>query len=237
MNIVAIDPSLNCTALVVNDKKYIYAKEEYGHTKKGALTKWFDICDAYINYRWTDYPSSSDHSKNEMIKHQEYDKVTDLIIDDILDNINTEEDTTIGIEGYSHNSTAGPLIDLVTLGTLLRNKLVKRVSSNVVIYQPTSLKLAACKLTYAPIAKGKKVIKYEHRNNEGISGGSFKKPEIYKALIENSSFVCEWVELLREYASDCFAVKLIPKPIEDMNDAKILYEIIKSSCNSSSVKV
>lgn len=233
MNIIAIDPSLNCTALVINDKKFIYAKEEYGNTKKKKLTKWFDICNAYITYRWTDYPSSKDHSKNEMIKHTQYDTLTDIIIKDIIDNLNYDEDIIIGIEGYSHRSDAGPLIDLVTLSTLLRNKLYKRVSRNITIYQPTSLKLEACKLAYEPIKTGVRVIKYEYRNNEGMAGGSFKKPEIYKALIENSKLDNDdWVKLLKEYASDCFGMKEIPKPIEDVNDAKTLYEIIKYSCNS-----
>lgn len=237
MNIVAIDPSLMCTALVVNDKKFIYAKEDYGHTKKGALTKWFEICDPFITYRWTDYPAAKDHSTNEMLKHVAYDKLTDLIVQDILDTIDPLQPTKIGIEGYSYSSAAGPLIDLVTISTLLRNKLYKRVSPDLTIYQPTSLKLAACKLAYAPIQVGKKVIKYEYRNNEGVSGGSFKKPEIYKALIENPNLTCEWSCLLKEYASDCLSVKMIPKPIEDMNDAKTLYEIIKNSCNSSDVKL
>src|SRR3569832_108584 len=164
MNIITIDPSLNCTAMVVNDKKYIYAKEDYGHTKKGKLTKWFEICDPYITYRWTNYPSSSDHSKNEMIKHTENEKVCDLIIADIQSNLHTGP-IKIGIEGYSHNSSAGPLIDLVTLSTLLRNKLYHKVSQFITIYQPSSLKLEACKLAYPPIQKGKKVIKLEYRNN------------------------------------------------------------------------
>jgi hypothetical protein len=237
MNIVTLDPSLNCTAVVVNDKKFIYAKEEYGNTKKQNLTKWFEICDPYITYRWTDYPSSKDHSTNEMLKHLAYDNLTDTIVKDILNSINPNEPTKIGIEGYSYSSAAGPLIDLVTISTLLRNKLYHRVSNDLTVYQPASLKLAACKLTYSPINVGKKVIKYEYRNNEGIAGGSFKKHEIYKALIENTNLTCEWTELLRQYEVECFEVKNVPKPIEDMNDAKILYEIIKSSCNSSSVQV
>jgi hypothetical protein len=237
MNIVTIDPSLNCTAVVVNDKKFIYAKEEYGHTKKQSLTKWFEVCEPFITYRWTDYPSSSDHSTNEMLKHVAYDTLTDTIISDILANLDDSGITKVGIEGYSYSSAAGPLIDLVTLSTLLRNKLHHKVSSDLTVYQPASLKLAACKFTYAPIKVGKKVIKLEYRNNAGIAGGKFKKPEIYKALIDNSNLTCEWVELLRQYEVDCFAVKNIPKPIEDMNDAKIMYEIIKSTCNSSSVKV
>jgi hypothetical protein len=232
MNIVTIDPSLNCTAVVINDKKFIYAKEEYGHTKKQTLTKWFEICEPFITYRWTDYPSSSDHSTNEMLKHTAYDKLTDKIIEDIKNNT-TDINTRIGIEGYSYSSAAGPLIDLVTLSTLLRNKLYHRISTDITVYQPASLKLAACKLTYPPISVGKKVIKYEYRNNDGIAGGKFKKPEIYKALIDNYNLTCEWIEMLRMYESDCFAVKNIPKPIEDMNDAKILYEIIKHDHHKS----
>lgn len=228
MNIVAIDPSLSCTALVVNDKKFIYAKEDYGVSEKsGNLKKWFEICDPFITYRWLSYIKATVHSEQEIFKLTEYDSITDRIISDIKSELVQNEDIAIGIEGYSYSSAAGPLIDLVTFSTLLRSKLFKQVSSNIRIIQPASLKLEAAKLTYPPIVKGVKVKKYEYRNKDGISGGSFKKPEMYQALIDNDTLQCKWVELLREYSSPILSLNTIPKPIEDMNDAKLLYEILK----------
>jgi hypothetical protein len=52
---------------------------------------------------------------------------------------------------------------------------------------------------------------------------------MYNALIENPSFVCEWVEMLRTNASDILLKDNIPKPIEDLNDAKLMYEVAKAN--------
>ena len=49
-----------------------------------------------------------------------------MIIDDILQNINPNEESKIGIEGYNFGATVGDLIDLVTFSTLLRKKLFER---------------------------------------------------------------------------------------------------------------
>jgi hypothetical protein len=224
MNIIAIDPSLNCTAMVVNDKKFIYAKEDYGIGKKGNLTKWFEICDPYISYKWINQVLVDDHSEQEILKLINYNNITDMIINDIFANCE-KDDFIIGIEGYSYGSSAGPLIDLVTFGTLLRNKIYNKISHNIIVLPPATVKFEAARLTYLPVNPNSKNLKY--RNNEGISGGSFKKPEMYKALIENNNLNCSWVELLREHASDVLSMKSIPKPIEDINDAKLLYEALK----------
>lgn len=229
MNIIGIDPSLSCTAMVVNDRKFIYAKQSHGMTEKGRIKKWFEICDTYISYEWVNYTKSHVHSDQEILKLIEYNELTDRIINDIIKNIDNDDVTKIGIEGYSHSSDVGPLIDLVTFSTLLRNKLYN-ITPDIIVLPPSSLKLAACKLTYPPIEKGVRVKKYEYRNNEGMSGGSFQKPEMYKALMENTQLQSDpWVMLLKEHASDILTMNTIPKPIEDMNDAKLLYEILKSN--------
>jgi hypothetical protein len=161
------------------------------------------------------------------MKLVQYDGVATDIITDILSNINSTDPSIVGIEGYSYSSSAGPLIDLVTFSTLLRHKLYHNVTKDIVIMQPASLKLNAAKLSYPATVKGVKVKKYEYRNNEGISGGKFKKPEMYRALIDNDDLKCVWVELLRYHADLILELNTIPKPIEDMNDAKLLYEILK----------
>jgi hypothetical protein len=86
--------------------------------------------------------------------------------------------------------------------------------------------LESCKLTYPPIEKGVKVKKLEYRNFNGVSGGSFKKPEMFMCLVDNTNLKDEWVELLRSHQDTITSVNSIPKPIEDMNDAKLLYEIL-----------
>lgn len=160
----------------------------------------------------------------EIQKLNHYNKITDSIIADILMNLEPNIPIIIGIEGYSYSSAAGPLIDLVCFGTLLRSKLSK-ISSDITVYAPTTLKSFAAQLTYTPIKKGKK---FEYRNNDGVSGGKFTKHEMYKALTENPDLNCEWLKMLREYKDEIFESKSVPKPIEDMNDAKLMYEIIKN---------
>jgi len=230
MNIVTIDPSLNCTAVVINDKKVIYAKEEYGVSEKtGCLKKWFELCEPLITYRWLNYVKTKNHSDQEIIKLNQYTELVNLIINDIKQNINPDEETIVGIEGYSYSSKVGPLIDLVTLSTLLRFHILSHITKNVIILQPSRLKLEAAKLTYTPIEKGVKVKHYEYRNHQGVSGGKFKKPEILMALVDNPQLNCEWVNFLRLNKDDILSLNGIPKPIEDMNDAKIFYEILKKN--------
>ncbi len=88
-----------------------------------------------------------------------------------------------------------------------------------------SLKSAAAKLTYPAIEKGKKVKKYEYRNFEGVAGGKFTKHEMLKSLIENPSLKGEWIKLLKEHSKELLEMKHIPKPFEDINDAKLMYEV------------
>jgi hypothetical protein len=138
----------------------------------------------------------------------------------------------VGIEGYSYASSAGDIIDLVTFSTLLRKKLFDRVSEDITVLSPATLKLETCKLTYDPIVTetGKKVkkLKYEWRNNMGIAGGSFTKTDMLMAIIDNKSMQGGWAEHCRQVKDDLLSVSTIPKPYEDINDAFLIYNVIKS---------
>lgn len=227
MNIITIDPSLSCTAMVINDKKFIYTTHDTAKTKTGKLKNWFELCKDLITYRFHDNINEDDHVLSEVLKFKLFLDLTNNIKTDILANIDIKNPITVAIEGYSHSSNAGPLIDLVTFGTLLRwNVMTLNDNVNMIIIPPTQLKLKAAQLTYPPIEKGVKVKKYEWRNNEGVSGGGFTKIDMCKALLENDNLTCEWVAMLRDNKEDILNLKNIPKPIEDMNDAKLLYEIL-----------
>lgn len=224
-NIICIDPSLTCTAVVVNDKKAVFVKEGNAKTKTGKLSGWFEKTMPYADYYFHDLPGDADYHVLEVQKLACYDDITNSIMAYVLTNIDTTKDSKVFIEGYSFSSAAGPLIDLVTFGSFLRRKLYVGVTHNIRIIAPTELKALAAKFTYPPIQKGKKV---EYRNREGAAGGSFKKHDMYKALIENDALQCEWVQMLREHWSDIMGQKSVPKPIEDLNDAKLMYELAKA---------
>ena len=122
MNIIGIDPSLISTGLVVNGKIFNYCRESDACNKSG-LSKWFKLCEEYVNLRFIQYQKITSYSEGEISKLIDYDKITNMIISDIELNIDKSKPTKIGIEGFSFSSAYGDLIDLVTFSTLLRKKL------------------------------------------------------------------------------------------------------------------
>lgn len=234
MNIIAIDPSLSSTAMVVNDKRFVYGSISTSRTKKLVLKGWYEKTEDLITLREHNDTPSLDYAEGEVAKWKHFNSISEKIAEDILANIDKTTATVVAIEGYSFSSAAGPLIDLVTLGTLIRHKIIgmklnldPSLPLEFHIVSPTSLKAMVAKLTYPGTPKNKKG-DLEYRNKEGVAGGSFKKHEMYKALIENESLKCEYVQFLREHADEILALKGIPKPIEDTNDAKLLYEVVRA---------
>ncbi len=231
MNFIGIDPSLISTAVVVNGKILNYCRESKVMLKSG-MSKWFKSAEQYCTYRFITYREFENYSDGELTKLKDYDNITEMIIEDILANINHSEESKIGIEGYNFGATVGDLIDLVTFSTLLRKKLFDRVSEDIIVMSPSTLKLEACKLTYDPIIKevGKKVkrIEYEYRNKLGISGGKFTKRDMALAIIENEKIEDPWFKYLKSIKKELLEVKDIQKPHEDVNDAVLIYHILKS---------
>ena len=233
-NIVALDPSLISTALVVSSgdtfKMYNYCRESSAFGKTG-IKKWFKLAEQFITYKFITYREFKDYSEGELTKLKDYDKITDEIISDILSNIDNSKPTKIGIEGYSFSSTAGDIIDLVTFSTLLRKKLFDQISEDITVMSPSTLKLESCKLTYPPIVTetGKKVkkVKIEYRNNLGMSGGSFTKTDMFMAIVENNEMQDFWTKHCKLVKSDVLGIATIPKPYEDANDAFLIYNVLK----------
>jgi hypothetical protein len=233
MNIVAIDPSLISTALVVSSqdtfKIYNYCRESKVYGKKG-ITKWFKSAEEFVEYKFIEYREFADYSEGELTKLKDYDKITDQIIVDILSNIDPSKETKVGIEGYNFGAQVGDLIDLVTFSTLLRKKLYDKVSKDIWVMSPSTLKLESCKLTYEPIRTeiGKKVVKIkeEYRNKIGIPGGKFTKNDMALAIIENDNLNDYWAKHCKFIKEDLTSVSTIQKPYEDVNDAYLIYQIL-----------
>lgn len=214
--------------MVVNGKLFNYCRESDVYGKTG-MSKWFKTCDHLVTYRYVTYEKSKNNSEQEIMKLCDYDRATDLIISDILENIDITQPTFVGIEGFSFSSKNGDLIDLVAFSTLLRKKLYDKVTKNILILAPSSLKLESCKMTYVPIDEGKKRPKLVYKNNENISGGSFKKNHMFLAITENKHFNEPWAEHLRSVQEEMLEMSTIKKPYEDVNDAFLLYQIIKKN--------
>lgn len=224
MTLITIDPSLNSTAMIIDNKIFSFVNEIEAFTKNGKLSKWFDKLDNLVEFNFIKYKSINDYSADQINKLLMYDDVTNKIIKTILSNINYKSGCKVFIEGYSYSSNAGPLIDLVTFSTLLRKKLYE-ITNLIYIWAPTTLKLEAAKLSYSAIPIGKKIIKYEYRNNQGVAGGKFQKSDIMKAIIENKKLNSPYINFLRNNSDEILKNKNIPKPIDDINDAQILFNI------------
>lgn len=229
-NIVALDPSLISTALVVSSgnefKMYNYCRESSAFGKTG-IKKWFKLAEQFVTYKFIEYREFKDYSEGELIKLKDYDRITDGIIEDVLSNIDSSKPTKIGIEGYSFSSAAGDIIDLVTFSTLLRKKLFDQVSEDITVLSPSTLKLESCKLTYPPINIGIKKEKWIYRNSIGISGGSFTKTDIFLSIVENTEMQDFWSKHCKLVKADVLSIATIPKPYEDVNDAFLIYSVLK----------
>jgi hypothetical protein len=224
MNLVAIDPSLTNSAMAVNGRLFSFPSTSMARTKKGELTKWFDLCEplATFHEHSFDYPDH-EYSTVECQKLYDYQWLANQIVTTMASNLVPGSHTKVAIEGYSYSSAAGPLIDLVTFGTILRYRLLYHdgFASEVEVVSPTQLKSRAAAMAYPGVTKSKKTI---HRNKQGLAGGQFKKCDMYKAIIENEKFDDDWTNFLRTHAEDVLNYKSIPKPIEDLNDAYLLYK-------------
>jgi hypothetical protein len=225
MNYIGIDPSITSTGMTINGKMFSYSYEENVYTKKGNLTKWFASCEHIVNLKLHNRAIFDTYKNEQIIKLKLYKDIIEKIISDIESTIEPGK-TKIAIEGYSYGSETGYLIDLVTFGTLLRERLLD-ITEDIEVIAPSSLKLESCKLVYDPITikKGKRKIEYKYRNNEGISGGNFTKVHMCKAILE-SEWDEPWVKYLKSVEKD-FATK-IPKPHEDLNDSFLLYKYIST---------
>jgi len=231
-NYIGIDPSIISTGMVINGKVFNYCRKSDAVKEKSvdSYTKWFDLCKDQITYKYIEINYIDGYSENELHKMRLYDAVSDMIIKDINETINHNEPTHIAIEGYSYSSAAGDLIDLVTFSTLLRRKLLT-VTTDIIILAPSTLKLESCKLTYKPIEKiigGKKPrTEYIYRNNIGIAGGSFNKVDMYMAIVDNPDLNDKYCTFLKEHQLSIKFLKTIKKPLEDCNDAYLLYLYLK----------
>ena len=234
-NIIAIDPSLISTALVVSSgdtfKIYNYCRESKAFGKKG-ITKWFGLAEEFITYKFIEYREYKDYSEGELVKLKDYDKISDTIITDILENIDPKKPTKIGIEGYSFSSSKGDIIDLVTFSTILRKKLFDKISEDIFVLSPSTLKLESCKLTYPPINIGIKKEKWIYKNKIGISGGSFTKTDMFLVIVENDFLDDYWAKHCKFIKTDLLEPKQIQKPYEDVNDAYLIYMVLKKENQS-----
>ncbi len=216
MNYIGIDISLNSTAVYIESK---FGNKILSFTNKkdnNIYIKELDRCG--VKFYHHNRVVSKDYSENEILKLKHYNMLSDLLISEIVNNIDNDEKTYCQIEGYSFSKNTSSILDIVSFSTLIRSLLLKTIEEiDITIISPSSLKLETCKLVYEPINIGIRKPKYEYKNNQGISGGSFKKPQMFRAMIEGK-IKCPISDMLTSY-KELMDRDKIPNPIEDIIDA------------------
>lgn len=223
-NYIGIDISLNSTAVYIeNEKETILS-----FTNKKDNNKYIQELKHYgvLFYHIDSKNKSKDYSTNEIIKLKHYKYLSELILENIIKNININDKTYCQIEGYSFSKNTSSILDIVSLSTLIRIGLMERIPNiDISIISPSTLKLESCKLVYQPIDIGKRKPKLKYMNREGVSGGSFKKQDMYKAMIEGK-IESPILNMMIEY-KDLIELKKIPNPIEDIVDSIFACKIKK----------
>ena len=236
INYIGIDPSKSSTAISVESNKGEFL---FNYTTKNLKYKWINKTKDYIKFTQLIYYISDIYSENEYYKLQTFSQTSNLILKDILHAIDLNEDTKIGIEGYSYGfkSSPGPIIDLVGLGQSIRLKLFENIPNikDFRVISPKRLKTLTCEMVFGTpkILLNKKTgepLKTQPpaTNNEGISGGEFNKKDMFNAVLEgniNSPIYGFCIE----NKTEILLTKEISKPFDDIIDALLVKEMIKSN--------
>lgn len=227
MNYIGIDTSLSSTGMYIKTPNEEYY---FNYRNSSKDSKWHKTL-SYVRYYDYMLPETTEFSDEQIIKLKTYDEVTDAIVNDML-SISDPKQTVVITESYSYASTAGPLIDLVTYATLLRQKILRKGFLELIVVPPTSLKARTCVKVYGlgelivPKRVSKKPVEEKRkpsRNYIGIPGGKFQKQDMLLALFE-SNINIRLKRSLELHANELVKMKGIPSPIGDLVDAIWLVE-------------
>jgi len=232
MNYIGLDISKISTDMVIESINGNYL---FSYNTHKINYKWnksiIDIKN--IKIRTYEYDNNLEYSEMEINKLVQFINISNDIINDILTVIDINESTIIYMEGYSYGRDPGPIIDLVGIASIVRAKIYENIPNinKIKIISPKSLKTISAEMIYGydmiDIGKKKqKIIKQVNTNEKGIKGGDFSKHDMFQAIVDyNKNYILN--EYLIENYDEIIGLKSFPKPIEDINDAFLLKEIIK----------
>ena len=226
-----MDISLTSTAIVIKNNNQYHYLSFMKNFKQGKWTKMMD----FINIVGTEYRISDDYSTNENYKLEDYDRITDMIISEIK-KITLDDQIIYNIEGFSYSSggKTSSIIDLVMFTSMFRNKMKNILKAKMNVISPSTLKMQACYSVYGGTVKRNKkgeIVKLETRSSDGISGGNFKKREIFKCL-NDSTIQNDLTIFIRQNFNELYKMVNIIKPLDDINDAFFLLYILENDINN-----
>jgi len=231
MNLIGLDISKISTSMVIEvnkEKEYIFSY----NTNKPTY-KWNKSIENIVKIRTYEYDNTIDnYSDLEINKLSIFTKISNDLIDDIVTTIDATKETIIYIEGYSYGKDSSQIIDLVGVGSIIRGKIFESIPNikKIKIIAPKSLKLTSCEMVFGyemvNIGKKKEKIVKQINTMDGKKGGDFDKKDMFKLILDSKSN-CILDKFYVENTEEILSLKTFPKPLEDINDAWLLKEIIK----------
>lgn len=229
MNLIGLDISKISTAMVI-EKDGVDHIFSYNNKKK--TYKWNKFVSELVNIKTYEYEKIEDYSELEISKLTTYLNIANDLIKDIKSVIDESQKTIIKVESFSYGSSLGPLIDLVGIAYIIRSKIYELIDNvEIQVIAPKSLKKMTAEMVYGFTEKkvGKRVIKIVkevNKNPLGVSGGNFDKSDMFNAIMD-SDLKSDLKTLYENNIDAIKSVKSFPKPLEDINDAYLLKEILK----------
>lgn len=225
-NYIGVDISLNSTAVYIESNKGVNI---LSFTNKKDTNKYIKELETYgVKFFHLLNEKSDNYSENEILQLKKYDFIATEMIKSILSCIDLKQKTKCVIEGFSFSKNTQSILNIVELSTLIRLNILKEIDGvDIKIISPKSLKVEACKMCYEPINIGIKKQKYKYCNHQGITGGNFKKPEMYRAVIEGQ-IDTPLLQMFETY-KDLMNRDKIPNPIEDIIDAMFACKVAKQN--------
>lgn len=227
-NYIGIDISLNSTAVFIRNNSGDFILSFTDKKDNNIYIKELSSCG--VKFFKQERPKDADYSKNEILKLKSFISTSNQIVEEIIKHLDLSEKTYCNIEGYSFSKNTQSILDIVSLSTLVRHGLITKIKNiEIEITSPSTLKLETCKLVYPPIDLGIKKPKLKWVNSEGIPGGSFKKPQMFKAMLDGN-IETPILKFLKDYSFLAQRDK-IPNPIEDIIDAIFAGIILRNKIN------
>jgi len=224
MNYIGLDISLNSTAVYIETD---HKMKILSFTNKKCSNKYIkDLEECGVEFYFLYKEKDDNYSNNEIIKIKHYDLLSDEIVKSIKKYIDEDKKTYCFCEGYSFSKNTSSILDIVSLSTMIKIKILNNIKNiDLSIIAPTSLKLETCKMVYEPVNIGKKKEILEYRNNDGLKGGSFKKHEMFKSMIDGD--IDSPITSFLNNNKNILDMKKIPNPIEDIIDSILACKIKK----------
>ena len=137
MNYIGIDISINSTAIFIEangiEKILSFTNKKDNNIYIKELNR------SGVNFTHFERKILKDYTDNELSKMRHYIDISDSIIDKILSIIDLTKKTYCQIEGYSFSKNTSSILDIVSLSTLIRSKLLVNIKDiDMKIISPSS---------------------------------------------------------------------------------------------------